>query len=141
MISASPSPAGLDRSPAARRSPSSQLLRKFSAGPDLPPSAAPLRAGPNLELRGARPGSTLRRPARRRRAAAGKPYELSRKGVTKGPAGRGPESPVPFGGARGQQSRGALEDECAASGNLYTVMPACKSPPSSQPIAPSSVSP
>lgn len=89
-------PAGRDQPPPARRNPSSQLLGKFSAGRNLPPSAAPLRAGPTLELRGARPGSTLRRPARRGRAAARKPYELSRKGVTKGPAGRGPESPGPL---------------------------------------------
>lgn len=78
-----------------RASPSPQLLGKFSARRNLPPPAAPLRAGPALELRGARPGSTLRRPARRRGAAAGKPYELSRKGVTKGTEGRGPSRPGP----------------------------------------------
>lgn len=89
-------PAGRDQPPPARRSPSSQLLENFFAGWNLPPSAAPLRAGPTLELRGARPGSTLRRPARRRPAAAGKPYVLFRKGVTKGPARRGPESPGPL---------------------------------------------
>lgn len=101
-----------------RSGPALQLLGKFSARRNLPASAAPLRAGPALELRGARPGSTLRRPARRRGAAARKPYELSRKGVTKGTAGRGPSRPVPLGGAYRQQNRGAVEDELAVSGDL-----------------------